>query len=358
MKNIIKIALVMLSVLSFSAAQAGVLEVTGAAKASYTIHSSDSTTAKSNSAKGLGVANEFNLGASGELDNGYTWKYNVNIDNATVQDDGGLSLTAPFGTVAINISQGGLELSKAAAITANGDRASDTGYAEGMVEEHSIGDMNNIQYHLPAGVLPFGIGLKVAYAPDTTADQNASVNKAGGQNDGTFTAVTDVTSAQGSNIGRTMSSYQVTATPVDGLSIGASYEEFGGVVGATAQAPESGSWYAKYAYGPATVAYGKAYIAPALATASTDYIEFFENTKMSIAVNVNDNMSVSYSKEDSTANHKTAATADVELSSSSVAAAYTMGGMTFAIALVNHDNVGYVANVDAKSTIFNVSMAF
>jgi len=358
MKNIIKITLVMLSVLSFSAAQAGVLEVTGSAKASYTIHSSDSSTAGANIAKGLGVANEFNLGASGELDNGYTWKYNVNIDDATVQDDGGLSLTAPFGTVAINISQGGLELSKAAAITANGDRASDTGYAEGMIEEHSIGDMNNVQYHLPAGVLPFGIGVKVAYAPDTTVDKAASTNKIGGQNDGTFTEVTTITSAQGSNIGRTMSAYQVSAAPIDGLTVGASYEEFGGVQGATAQAPESGSWYAKYAYGPVTFAYGKAYIAPALAQSDTDYIEYFDNTKMSISANVNDNLSFAYSQEESTANHKTSGTADVELTSSSVSAAYTMGGMTLALALVDHENVGYVANVDAKSTIFNVSMAF
>jgi hypothetical protein len=358
MKNIIKIALVMLSVLSFSAAQAGVLEVTGSAKASYTIHSSDSSTGKVESAKGLGVANEFNLGASGELDNGWTWKYNINIDTDTTQDDGGLSLSAPFGTIAINISQGGLELSKAAAVTANGDRASDTGYAEGMIEEHTIGDMNSIQYHTPAGILPFGIAAKLAYAPDTTADANASVNKIGGQVAGTFTAVTDVTSAQGSNIGRTMSSYQVTAAPIDGLSIGASYQEFGGVAGATAQGPESGSWYAKYAYGPVTVAYGQAYIAPALGTASTDFIEYFDNNKMSISANVNDNLSVSYSQEQSTANHKTQATTDVELQSSSVAAAYTMGGMTFALALVDHENVGYVANVDAKSTIFNVSMAF
>ena len=359
MKNIIKTLLVMLSVVSFSAAQAGELSVTGSAKASYTIHSADSASGAVESAKGLGVANEFNLGASGELDNGLTWKYNVNIDTDTTQDDGGLALTHPsLGTVAIQISQGGLELSKAAAITANGDRASDTGFVEGMIEEHSIGDMNSVQYHTPAGLLPFGTSIKVAYAPDTTADANASVNKIGGQNAGTFTAPTTVTSAQGSNIGRTMSSYQVTAAPIEGLTVGASYQEFGGVVGATAQSPESGSWYAKYAFGPATVAYGKAYIAPALGTDTTDFIEYFENTKYSISVNANENLSVAYSMETSQANHKTAATVDVELESSSISAAYTVGGMTLAVAQVSHDNVGYVANRNVTSTIFNVSMAF
>ena len=79
---------------------------------------------------------------------------------------------------------------------------------------------------------------------------------------------------------------------------------------------------------------------------------------MSLSVLVNDNFSVSYSQEESTANHQTAATTDVELESSSIAAAYTVGGMTLALAQVNHDNVGYVANTDVKATVFNVSMAF
>jgi len=62
--------------------------------------------------------------------------------------------------------------------------------------------------------------------------------------------------------------------------------------------------------------------------------------------------------EKSEANYKTAATATVELETSTISAAYTVGGMTLAIAQASHDNVGYVANNNAKSTIFNLSMAF
>ena len=68
------------------------LSVTGNAKASYVIVSSDSTTATQEQPNSLGVANEFNLGASGELDNGMTFGYNINIDGDTTQDDGGLIL--------------------------------------------------------------------------------------------------------------------------------------------------------------------------------------------------------------------------------------------------------------------------
>jgi len=371
MKNIIKIVSIMFTLFSFSLAQAGELSVTGFAKASYRIDSSDSATGVVNTTPGLGVSNEFNLGASGELDNGLTWKYNINIDNATVQDDGGLSISSgSLGTVAINVSQGGLEYSKAAAVTANGDRASDTGYAEGMQEEHSIGDMRNIQYHTPADLLPFGIALKLAYAPDTTSADNSSTNAAGSVATGSFTALPGRNSAtgtatglsQGSNIGRSMTSYQVTAAPIDGLTVGASYSDFDGVTAAAglAQQPESGSWFAKYAVGPATIAYGKAYIAPAIETSATslDHAEYFENTKYSLAVNANENLSVAYSVETSEANFALATAASIELESSSISAAYTMGGMTLAVAQVTHDNVGYVLNKDVKTTLLNLTMAF
>jgi len=371
MKNIIKLVLIMFTAFSFSLAQAGELTVTGTAKASYRIDSSDSASGQQTSAPGLGVANEFNLGASGELDNGLTWKYNINIDNATVQDDGGLSVSSSsLGTIAVNVSQGGIEYSKAAAITANGDRASDTGIAEGMIEEHSIGDMRNVQYHTPADLLPFGVAFKVAYAPDTSSADNSSVNAAGSERSGTFTALpvrnsaTGTTAAlsQGSNIGRSMTSYQITAAPIDGLTVGASYSDFDGVTASTgvAQQPESGSWFAKYAFGPATFAYGKAYIAPAIATSATslDTAEYFDNTKYSIAVNANDNMSIAYSVETSEANYALGTAANIELESSSISAAYTVGGMTIAVAQATHNNVGYVLNKDAKTTLFNVSMAF
>ena len=38
-----------------------------------------------------------------------SWSYATDIDGATVQDDGKLTLTGGFGTVGIFISEGGLE---------------------------------------------------------------------------------------------------------------------------------------------------------------------------------------------------------------------------------------------------------
>ena len=83
MKNILKAIVVLSSVIAFSSANAGVLEVTGTAKATYVIGSSDSTTAKNDEGKGLGITNELAFTGTGELDNGWTWKYQVELDDTT-----------------------------------------------------------------------------------------------------------------------------------------------------------------------------------------------------------------------------------------------------------------------------------
>jgi len=361
MKNIIKIAVVILSALSFSFANAGELTVTGTAKASYTIVSSDSASSSQEKAKGLGVANEFNLGAGGELENGMTWGYNINIDGDTTQDDGGLWLGTPYGKIAFNISQGGLEKSTFAALSATGDRGSNSGFAEDMFEEWSIGDTNNIAFTLPADLLPFGIGGSVAYAPDTTAADNSSVNKIGGAATGAITAPNDTgavfTSGSVANAGRTMTQYTVSAAPIAGLSLVASYENFGGSTGDTAQKAEGGSWGAKYAMGNVQVAYGKSYVALPNAKATAKY-ESVLGTKYSALIAVNDQLSVSYGVEKSTATHMLNTSADVEQEVTQIAGAYTTGGLTLAISMNDYENVSYTADKDAKSTVFNVSMAF
>ena len=78
---------------SFGVAKAGELSVTGSAKASYAITSSDSSVAKIEQGKGLGVANEFTLSASGELDNGMSWKVSGDLDSGTVDDTYTVSYT-------------------------------------------------------------------------------------------------------------------------------------------------------------------------------------------------------------------------------------------------------------------------
>ena len=161
MKKIIAMLSVVL--FSFGVAKAGELTITGTAAASYAIVSSDGTAAKAEQAPKLGIENEFTLGASGELDNGYTWKYAVDIDaveSGATNDDAQLSVTTPQGTIGIFLGEGGLGVDNAASQSVIA-RPSDTSYAEAMTDTFDIDGYDNIQYHTPAGLLPYGITAKL-----------------------------------------------------------------------------------------------------------------------------------------------------------------------------------------------------
>ena len=363
MKNVMKYMLVALTAFSFSVANAGELSVTGAAKASYVVTSSDGSAASQEKGKGLGVANEFTLSASGELDNGMSWNYATDIDGATVQDDGKLTLTTDIGTLGVFISEGGLESVNAASQSVI-SRPSDTSLDENMLDNFNTSGMNTLQYHSPADMLPFGATVKIAYAPSSgsAAAANNSYKAGGATNVGTFTAATASGSsadpfAQTAAMGTSATHYRIDASPIDGLKVGADYLEYSGVEGATDQGPESCAYYLTYAFGPATIGYSKGYLATALGD-GTDVLESIEATKMSIAVNVNDNFSVSFEDEESDPTLQTSSTETFAVESSGIQAAYTMGGMTLAVAINSHENVEYTENNDVEETVFSVAMAF
>ena len=161
MKKIIAMLSVVL--FSFGVAKAGELSVTGSAKASYVITSSDGTAAVQHTAPKLGIENEFTLGASGELDNGYTWSYAVDIDaveSGATNDDAKLTLSTPQGTIGIFLGEGGLGVDNAGSQSVIA-RPSDTSYAEAMTDTFDIDGYDNIQYHTPAGLLPYGLTARL-----------------------------------------------------------------------------------------------------------------------------------------------------------------------------------------------------
>jgi hypothetical protein len=361
MKNLIKIMFIGITALSysFSVAQAGELTVTGSVKASMATASTDGSGAGTSQNKAIGISNEFSLGASGELDNGWTWTYQQDIDGATVQDDAQLKIATGFGTLGIFVSEGGLDADNAASQSVVG-RPSDTSYSEGMFDSFDLGSMNTLQYHTPAGLIPFATVVKVAYAPSTKAAINSHL-ASGTINTAGFTASTGAGTsiAQGSNMGEKAEHWRIDAVPVDGMKIGADYVNYGTVNGATGQDPESGSAYITYAYGPATFGYSKNYTSFALASASADNLtESLTGRKYSVAFNVNDNLSVSYENERSTPESQTAATVDYSIKAVGYQAAYTMGGMTLAIARNSFENVSYIQNKDVQDTVLSVAMAF
>jgi len=356
MKNIIKTVIVMLTSISlFGSANAGELTVNGTAKATYNILSG-----KTNTGKGLGITNELNFTAAGELDNGYTWSYSMELDpdavaadnGAAQNDDSKLTLTTPMGTVGVFMSEGGLDVEDAASQSVYG-RPTDIGDpSSGDGDNYTIDSYNNVQYHTPADMLPFGIVGKVAYAPDLDGDKNSGNAKGN-----------TITETQTGN-GRSATEIQVKAAPLDGLAIGASYIDFDGAgINGTKhnQNPESGAYYATYATGPFSIGYSKAFKAPLVADGdltSTTLADYYEQTNISVAYAATDDLSISYEKEEDKKNMQRDATADVEQESTSVQVAYTMGGMTLAVAHGSYDNVNYVDGDEIDQMLFAVTMAF
>ena len=347
------------SVSLFASANAGELSVSGTAKATYNIQSG-----KTNVSKGLGITNELNFTASGELDNGYTWSYSMELDpgataaatdttatdtQSAQNDDAQLTLTTPYGTVGVFISEGGLDLEDAASQSVYA-RPTDIGDPSGTSDNFTIDAYNNVQYHMPADMLPFGIVGKIAYATNT-ADKYGSGNNGGAVTTGSVT-----------HAGASATEIQVKAAPLDGLAIGASYFDFGGDQGMAKndQEAESGAYFATYATGPFSLGYSEAFKAPLMRDnadgTSTTTVEDYRQTNYSIAFAASDDLSISYERETSEANKLD--DTSVEQESTGVQVAYTMGGMTIALAHMGHDNNGYVVGDNVDQTVLAVTMAF
>jgi len=353
MKNIAKILFVVISSLSLMlSAKAGELTVSGTAKATY------NATSGQQKDNGLGVANELNFTASGEMDNGFTWNYSVALDptttgdsattptntqpGAALNDDASITIGMnDFGTVKLCVSTCGNNAKYFFDASAYG-AMSDTGLSEGIVYPGDEGSYASLQYHTPE--LPFG----------TTASVSHGNQKADGQS----------SNAQATS-GDSATFYSVKTSPIDGLSLRASYYEKNdydnGLSDSVNQGEEGGAYGAKYSYGNLTLGYGKSYKAPedaSAVTAGATTVEYYENTGMSLGYAVNDDLSVSYTSETGEANYQTSTTTNYDIEMDSIQVAYSLGGATLSLARTDYENIGYADGVDATETIIALTFAF
>ena len=347
MKNITKILFVAITSLSMMfSVNAGELTVNGTAKATY------NATSGNQQDNGLGVTNELNFTASGEMDNGYTWSYSMELDPSTTgsgqanNDDTQINLTMnDMGTIKVCVSECGNNKKYKFDQSAY-TNMSDTGTSYGIVYPGASGDANKatIQYHTPE--LPFATVIAAAFS--TTSADGASGNATG-------------TAANGDS----MNEYSLTSAPIDGLTLHAQVYDFNAYADGVAtndQSEEGGAYAATYAFGNATVGYGKSYKAPAILEAAralgATTVEYYENTGMSIGYAVNDDLSVSYTQETSEPNYMTSSTVAYDVEMDSIQLAYSLGGATLSIARADVENVGYVNNTDLTETIIAMSFAF
>ena len=345
MRTIMKTLLVSIASLSLMfSVNAGELSVSGTAKATYNVVNG------AEADNGIGVTNELNFTASGEMDNGYTWSYSMELDPSTTgsgqanNDDSQLSLTMnDYGTVKVCVSECGNNKKYAWSADAY-TKMTDTGFSEGIVYPGDAGaaNMATIQYHTPE--LPFGTTGSIAHMQQSADGSSGNATASSGDS-GT--------------------EYSLVTKPIDGLTVSGHYykvNDYDDGLTNEDQLEEGGSYAAQFSSGNITVGYGKSFHAPADTSATrTDgatQAEYYENTAYSLGYVVNDALSVSYTREESEVNYQTSATVGYDIEMDSMQIAYSLGGATLSLARADYENVSYVNNSDAEETIIAMSFAF
>ena len=347
MKNISKLFVgILFSALVMAPSYAGEMTVTGGATATYTTNGDDASAGKN-----IAVSNELDFTASGELDNGYTWKYQVQLDGTTsANDDTRLELGTDMGTVGFYVSEGGMsaELHGVGALGPGFDYVSPTSFEAG----YDVDGYSNVQYHTPGDMLPFGIGLKVGYVPNMSATTMLSAK----ESDSTITSEAT---------GRNLTMAQVSASPIDGLSITGDIAQTSNETGVAVSTEEgiSANVNAKYTMGPVSIGYAEGGYQPAVASGE---ITYYENRFYGIQFDVNEQLSLSYNIDESDKNTRTAvAVGDtagtkttIDMEQKSYQLAYTTGGATIGIAQVEVSNSDYVSGKDEAQTVFSLGISF
>jgi len=350
MKNIAKLLVgILFSALVMAPSYAGEMSVTGGATVTYATNGDDSSAGKN-----IGISNELDFTASGELDNGYTWKYQVQLDGTTsANDDTRLEIGTDMGTVGFYVSEGGISSELAHGVGALGtgfDYVSPSSFETG----YDVDGYSNIQYHLPADMLPFGIGVKVGYVPNMSATTMLSAK----ESDSTLTTESE---------GRSLTMAQVKIAPIDGLSIQGSVAETNSEGGdANGDDGVSANVGAQYTIGQVSVGYTEGGYQAATGAAANDETLYYDNKYYGIQFDVNDQLSVSYNQDESEENQRvavaTAATAGtktiVKMEQESLQLAYTIGGATIGIADVEVDNADYTAGKKETQTVISMAISF
>jgi outer membrane protein OmpU len=316
MNNFKKIGLTALAAsLVTTSAFAAELTATGSAsiKAAHV-----TTAAGANTGKAFSMGNSVTFSGAGELDNGMSVSMSFELDQGAADGDG------PFDSHSVTISSdamGSLTFAGHGGDSAQSQVSDMTGkiwdYQGSSQGDLNASTSNNMMlYTLPT--LVDGVSLKASYVPKGAASDE-------------FDSAVD---------------YAVQYTGVEGLTVGYAMGEDNSTAATLADVD---TMYAKYAYGPVTVAYTASERDEA--TAANDR----EHTAYSVAYTVSENISVSYGVSEQ---EKSSVAASVDEEVTGFTASYTSGGMTLSGMMVEIDNQGFVANTKEEAWELGLSFAF
>ena len=335
-------------------------EITASGDAGYTFKSEEIGV---RSDEGYGYNHDITFSGSGELDNGFTVSTTmILVEGATLSSSNVALTMGGMGTITIggglgNVG-GGFDAVTPFAYEENHDGMATTTAIDSV---GSLSDGNSVMYAAPA--LELGgatLNITAGYTPEAG---DATTGEGG-------------VSAQSANFGsaKTLGAKVSMA----GLTAGIMGEEVEGdsgdnsVSGASRRGNAmSATWFANYSFGPVSVGYQKAGLDHGINAAATGATTaktiaaaggFFESEMMSIAFNVNENLSVSYGELTETYNaqdNASTAIANVDMESDSIQFAYTMGSMSIKGYQTETSNPGWDSNADSNTeTEIAVNFAF
>ena len=338
-------------------AQAGEISVTGSANVTY------KTGNAASAGKTIGTDRDVSFTGTGELDNGFTFTVSTLLDDAYEVSSSYTSLTmGSLGTIVAGTDFGGASYKYDEEVPQAYEQTSDAQQNSANVVGNQM-DSNSLVYHSPS----FDIaGLSLSFDGEYSPNANGL-----GAGDGGTTAksVSGNTFGQGYGLG-------VTAK-IAGLSAGVYGSERENREGAgLVRDAFEGVWYAKYSMGPISVGYSESYLDAGTNTADIASTTakaldrsasgIFESESYSVAFNVNENLSVSYTSTEDTYDEQSMAVLqsgtdnpDVTQDSTAIQIAYSMGAMSVKAYQMETKNPGYDSDAPEENvTEIALGLAF
>ena len=335
-------------------AQAGEMSVSGSHITTYTTGDAG-VVAGTNSANSLGSNTNLTFTGSGDLDNGWSVSTFVAMNDAT----SGLSSSAATMTMG---DMGTIGVSKVGGFNVNGayDETYPRAYEEnsdagGQSSLNSLGawaDDNAVIYKAPAIDLmgaTINIGVEHSLQAGTaTGGDGAGAARSDTYGHGTGVGVT--VAYEGLTLGA-YGAERENKNPTNNVSVN---DEF------------NGSWFVNYNFGPVSIGYQETYFDSGVAHNTTVDPKVTTNVKtvgsaggiftgeaMSIAFNVNDNLSISYSEVEDTYDSQDGANSidDQTQKTESLQVAYSMGSMSVKAYATETSNPNY--DTDAEKLNVN-----
>jgi len=343
------------SLASISAVNAGTLDVTGSASATWQSLGGQVT------GNPIGMSTGITFKGSGELDGGQTFDVTITHTNQDAYSTAGITLnTNNAGTFKLSSAQGGQGIGGYDDnMPTAWEEVWGTGISTNVNLQKGVGSSTNLSWTSPKVI---GTTIQIAYAPDN--DGVANANKAvSGDASNAFGAGWDIvldTGTENGEINLFVGASETEQTDQDKnlaklQDLGGDHQE--AVVGL------------KLKMGP--VELGGQISGERVRTQSRNSTNYYGNTSWGLAFNVSDDLSVSYSEvrhlqtktKKANAVHGPGTeqyTPKSWMRGDSVQAAYTIGGVSVKYAQTEYDNTayGFDAKTKAEARIVAVSLAF